>query len=180
MTPCYSSSASARIASWACERPLSAQYQDMNPPAVLWDVDFDFFLDSERTVLEDRNKDYWLRPEILLDAHRSAPRTPVVHHRECLRLWDQAALRGWVCIHFDAHPDLFDEADPGLGNLPLGRRGDCVTDGNYLLIALRDGILARVVWVAPDWQAVEDYRARFDHAIRSWPTGSRCCATGTS
>jgi hypothetical protein len=28
---------------------------DMNPPAVLWDVDFDFFLDSERTVLEDRN-----------------------------------------------------------------------------------------------------------------------------
>lgn len=137
--------------------------QDMSPPAVLWDVDFDFFLDSERTVLEDRNKDYWLRPEMLLDAHRSAPRTPVVHHRECLRLWDQADLRGWICIHFDAHPDLFDEADPGLGNLPLGRRGDCVTDGNYLLIALRDGILARVVWVAPDWQAVEDYRARFDH-----------------
>jgi len=135
----------------------------MSPPAVLWDVDFDFFLDSERTVLEDRNKDYWLRPEVLLDAHRSAPRTPVVDHRECLRLWDQADLRGWFCIHFDAHPDLFDEADPGLGNLLLGRRGDCVTDGNYLLIALRDGILARVVWVAPDWQAMEDYRARFDH-----------------
>ena len=136
----------------------------MSPLAVLWDVDFDFFLDSERTVLEDRNKDYWLRPEVLLDAHRSAPRTPVAHHRDCLRLWDQADLRGWVCIHFDAHPDLFDEVDPGLGNLPLGWRGDSVTDGNYLLIALRDGILARVVWVAPDWQAVEDYRARFDHS----------------
>ena len=102
----------------------SLSIQDMNPPAVLWDVDFDFFLDSERTVLEDRNKDYWLRPEVWLDAHRSAPRTPVVHHQECLRLWDQADLRGWVCVHFDAHPDLFDEADPGLGNLTLGRRGD--------------------------------------------------------
>jgi hypothetical protein len=56
----------------------SLSIQDMNPPAVLWDVDFDFFLDSERTVLEDRNKNYWLRPEVLLDAHRSAPRTPVV------------------------------------------------------------------------------------------------------
>ena len=59
----------------------------MNPPAVLWDVDFDFFLDSECTVLEDRNKDYWLRLEMLLDAHRSAPRTPVAHHRECPSAW---------------------------------------------------------------------------------------------
>jgi hypothetical protein len=31
----------------------SLSIQDMNLPAVLWDVDFDFFLDSERTILED-------------------------------------------------------------------------------------------------------------------------------
>ncbi len=134
----------------------------MTRPEVLWDVDFDFFLDSERTVVEDREKDYWLTPDVLLNAHLTLPRTPVVHQRDCLRLWDQADLRGWVCVHFGAHPHLFDEADPGLGNLPLGWRGDCVTDGNYLLIALRDGILAHVVWVFPDWQAVDDYRARFD------------------
>lgn len=133
----------------------------MTQPDVLWDVDFDFFLDSERTILEDQDKSYWLTPDVLLNAHLTVPRTPVVHHRDCLRLWDQANLRGWVCVHFDAHPDLFDEADPGLKNLPLGRRGDCVTDGNYLLIALRDGILAHLVWVLPDWQAMDDYRARF-------------------
>lgn len=129
---------------------------------VLWDLDFDFFLDSERAILEDGDKQYWLQPDALLSTYRQALRTPVVYHRECLRLWDQAKLQGWIGIHFDAHPDLFDEIDPGLGNLRLGRRGDCVTDGNYLLIALREGILSHVIWVLPDWQDLDYYRNRFN------------------
>ncbi|MEI7613568.1 MAG: radical SAM protein [Betaproteobacteria bacterium] len=133
----------------------------INQP-VLWDVDFDFFLDSECTILEDRDKTYWLSPDILLEKHRMIPRTPVVNHRECLRRWDEVAMQGWLCIHFDAHPDLFDDVDPGLGNMPLGWRGDLVTDGNYLLVALREGIFSQIVWVLPDWQNKSHYRAEFD------------------
>ena len=62
-------------------------------------MDFDFFLDRERTVLEERNKDYWLRPEVLLGAYRTVPRTPVVHRRECLRLLQQHGGGGCALIH---------------------------------------------------------------------------------
>jgi hypothetical protein len=133
----------------------------MTQPDVLWDVDFDFFLDSERTILEDQDKSYWLTPDVLLNAHsRCRARQLSTIVTACASGTRPTCGVGSASTS-NAHPDLFDEADPGLKNLPLGRRGDCVTDGNYLLIALRDGILAHLVWVLPDWQAMDDYRARF-------------------
>ncbi|MDR1038190.1 MAG: UPF0489 family protein [Deltaproteobacteria bacterium] len=117
---------------------------------VLYDIDLDFFYDGERPLAEClRPKPLAIDPGPLLEACRHVPCALHVEHGEALAAWEEAGLEGWECWHFDAHPDL---GAPGGGSplqLPLGRRADHVHLGNFLITALREGILSSVRWVLP-------------------------------
>jgi hypothetical protein len=91
-----------------------------------------------------------------------APHALYVDHCEALAAWDAAGLRGWECWHFDAHPDLGEPGPDSPLHLPLGRRADHLHSGNFLLTALREGILSSVHWVLPSWMPKAFAQERLD------------------
>lgn len=61
------------------------------------------------------------------------------HHDDAYRLWRDAGVRGATLVHVDAHPDMSPCAEPAHLHI-----------GNFVHQAIQDGIVAEVVWVAPD------------------------------
>ena len=118
---------------------------------VLYDIDMDFFYDSERPLAEQHDKKMLISPSQLF--RRCAGVRSFLHaeHHEALTAWDDSGLRGWECWHFDAHADMGDSAQDQPIRLPLGKRADHIHSGNFLLTALREGIVSRVHWVVPSW-----------------------------
>lgn len=142
-------------------KPISFYSTNMINP-ILIDIDFDFFLSSEKTILEMPDKEYWLSPKDLLPKLNSIPVHSVASHKEVLKDWDSRNIHGATCYHFDAHHDLWDDEDL-IAELPLGTRTDFVSDGNYLIFALRENIISELVIIAPDWQDISSWQILLQH-----------------
>jgi len=69
-------------------------------------------------------------------------------HHDAYFAWKEAGIRGAWCWHVDAHLDIGREADPArLGNAFVPWGG--LNCGNYLYLAIREGIVGRLTWVIP-------------------------------
>ncbi len=66
-------------------------------------------------------------------------------HRDALFFWESLKIREACCVHIDAHLDTCEF------ELPLTSRLDEpeINCGNYLLHAIRRGVVNRVIWVIP-------------------------------
>jgi len=69
----------------------------------------------------------------------------VEDHREALFFWQSLGIRGACCIHVDAHLDTSEFDVPLLSAVPQPE----INCGNYLLHALRSGVVREVIWVVP-------------------------------
>jgi len=117
---------------------------------VLYDFDLDFFwnpnaplghLSQPKTLSPD--------PEEFFDFWAGAP--VHIEHVEALAAWEKSGVLGWDCWHFDAHLDCGGPGPDSPLALPLGRRADHIHSGNFLLAALREGLLETLHWVLPPW-----------------------------
>jgi len=66
-------------------------------------------------------------------------------HREALFFWQQLQIREACCVHVDAHLDTSEFDIPPLSTAPQAD----INCGNYLLHALRQGVVSRIIWVIP-------------------------------
>lgn len=115
-------------------------------------IDCDFFygtaddlsLQPRKVLIEDMNA--------FSDRIPAVPSSPFLclDHHELLSHWDASKKRIGLCVHFDAHSDLFTDFNRAW-EMPLGVRGSFVGVGDYLFHALREGILENLVWVCPQW-----------------------------
>ncbi len=124
---------------------------------VIIDIDFDFFFSNEKTVLESPHKNYWLPPSELFSKFDQQIVHSLVSHKDALNIWDTLSVNDATCYHFDAHHDLWDITNL-VADIPLGTRSDFVSDGNFLIFALRENIIGHLVLVAPDWQNITHWQ----------------------
>jgi tetratricopeptide (TPR) repeat protein len=73
-------------------------------------------------------------------------------HRDAYFLWQEMGLRGASCLHIDAHLDMAAIQVPLDASLS---RAD-INCGNYLLKAIQEGIIGRLIWVVPPHLMVHD------------------------
>lgn len=66
-------------------------------------------------------------------------------HRQALFFWQELGIREATCIHVDAHLDTAEFDIPPLSTAPFAE----IHCGNYLLHALKQGVVSQVVWVIP-------------------------------
>jgi len=79
----------------------------------------------------------------------------IVDHHEALFHWDQAKVRGALCIHIDAHHDMWD--NPGICASEHDNRAelDC---GCYLQQAMIDGVVNKTIYVPSPFRSISDER----------------------
>lgn len=87
----------------------------------------------------------------------------IVDHHESLYCWDKEEVRNALCIHIDAHHDMW-KNDIRRDSKSNRRFVDC---GSYLHQALCDGIVGRVVYVPSMWRWVKDEREDLDTELPS-------------
>lgn len=131
--------------------------------SILFDIDMDFFLGEECLLAECVHPKTIPPPAKLLEPLQGTPCFLHVEHHEALPTWDNDKLRMWECWHFDAHHDMGTPEDPSPYLLPFGRRADHVTQGNFLSIALREGIFSFVHWVLPPWMSLDYAHQSLEH-----------------
>lgn len=120
---------------------------------VLVDFDLDFCFDAaEDITLAPAKRLHATAGRVIAWAAKLevGQRALVVDHHEALAYWDAIGILGAAVIHIDAHHDMFG-ADHRVWRRPLGARGAQVGVGDYLLQALREGIVQHVDWVVPPW-----------------------------
>jgi tetratricopeptide (TPR) repeat protein len=88
------------------------------------------------------------------------------NHDEAYGVWRSAGLREKILVHIDAHDDLAWTPDPGTLNI-----------GNFLSLALQEGIIREVIWVVPDqtWESIrtrKPLRRRLKKLTREFPAAS--------
>lgn len=144
--------------------------------SLLYDVDFDFFCQSEHAST-GRSRDKEIRPEVFdhfLQLHDHAFFQPVVGHDESLHVWLEQSVSSATCIHFDYHHDCY--IRPESVDACSGSRLDGVINiANYLPFAKKFGILTHVVWILPDEllgvdtdEFIEAWHAEGFLSILSW------------
>ena len=81
--------------------------------------------------------------------------TRVENHDDAYHVWRSSGLRSQTLLHIDAHHDMWWTPEPET-NLNIA---------NFICYAIREGIVARVVWVVPDaaWQSSTGRRAVWRH-----------------
>lgn len=118
--------------------------------SIVFDVDFDFFCQSEHLSngnLNDKTIDRRMFDDFfkVQDATRFLP---VVGHDESLQVWLDHGLKSATCIHFDYHHDCYISRDR-LDGHSLSRLDEVINIANYLPLAKKCGLLSHVIWVAP-------------------------------
>jgi hypothetical protein len=102
----------------------------------------------------------------------------MIDHHESLYYWDQAGVRNAMCIHIDAHHDMWEVPDvhepiveEHLVDFQDPRRGlrtyDQVDCGNYLHQAMIDGIVGQTIYVPAPFRKVTHERADIAYELRS-------------
>lgn len=73
-----------------------------------------------------------------------APIVVMENHDEAYGVWRAAGFQDKVLVHIDAHDDLSWAPEPGALNI-----------GNFISLALKEGIIRAVFWVVPDqtWES---------------------------
>lgn len=131
--------------------------------SVLFDIDLDFFFNSERPLTEEPCKHLWMDPAGFMKRCAHLPCYLHLEHSEALAAWNAAAMHGWECWHFDAHADFGESGLNSPALLPPGRRADHIHSGNFLFAALREGVCARVYWILPPWLKKDEAEQRLAH-----------------
>jgi hypothetical protein len=129
-------------------------------PKVLLDLDVDFMLsdtyswcDPSRLKLDVTGHQYGKVVKQLLK-----PKTKVhlvIDHHEALYHWDQAQVKGALCIHVDAHHDMWN--NPGV-NKPKTRNRIALDCGCYLQQAMIDHVVDRTIYVPSLFRGVNEQR----------------------
>ena len=74
----------------------------------------------------------------------------MVDHHESLHHWDQEGVENALCIHVDAHHDLWRVWNKNKrGAVRKGLRTKAIHCGNYLQQAMIDGVISKVMFVPP-------------------------------
>lgn len=132
---------------------------------LLVDIDVDFFYGPpvyHRGVLNPGQFKAWISPQDFLSRLSAAkielpPLAAVgmADHREAYFCWKKAGLRRATVLHFDAHSDCYH-------SLP-----EIVHCGNFLLKAIKQGLVGRVIWVVPSWFYDNPHHPTAEDAFRS-------------
>ena len=77
---------------------------------------------------------------------KTVPTRLMEDHREAYFFWKELGLEGLPCLHIDAHLDVSDLKAPA-NELVYSPEIHC---GNFLLPAIREGIVSSLVWVIPN------------------------------
>jgi hypothetical protein len=108
----------------------------------------------------------------------SAQMLAMEEHHHAYLAWKGQGKRKMWCWHVDAHLDLSDEGltapileswakgEGPYGNAFLPWGG--LNCGNYLLPAIREGLLGRLTWVLPDWLPHGDLLSWSRQHLLSW------------
>lgn len=84
----------------------------------------------------------------------------IVDHHEALYWWDQHDVHNAVCIHIDAHHDMWNREEwQGCRLQKKGRRDSIIDCGNYLHQAAVDGIVGKILYVPVSWKTHATERA---------------------
>jgi tetratricopeptide (TPR) repeat protein len=92
-----------------------------------------------------RLKEPYPGPE-LSESARFGPCHLMEDHRDALFVWRKLGVQAATCVHVDAH---LDTCELWLPNLMPGEQSAEINCGNYLLHALREGIVGQLYWVLP-------------------------------
>lgn len=93
-----------------------------------------------RKERRDRNAPGARRPDALAAESGATTSAAVIFdcHDEAYHCWRDAGVRGATLVHVDAHHDL--EPGPSSGLVHVG---------NYVRVAIAEGLVARLLWVVP-------------------------------
>lgn len=149
---------------------------------IIFDLDLDFFFDDPKDWSISREKTLWNGAEDALQyfaSIESTKRVLVIDHHEVLYHWDSLGFKSAYCIHADAHHDAFAK-DSHAWRRPLGSRGGMVGVGDFIFQALREDIIAKMVWLTPPLSVSSDSKDSLNKILGSrigkkvdvipWPT----------
>ena len=136
------------------ETPESSGIDVINTLArgnIVIDLDHDFFFQSEDGVIDCPFNDEHGKPfpNDFFDLFKKIPFRTVINHEEALYEAVDADIEEAVWLHFDHHHDWY--IDPLLlETLSPDALEGVLTEGNYIAIAARLGIIKNFVWIYPD------------------------------
>lgn len=130
---------------------------------ILIDIDLDFLFEGTGTILEEPDKQIWCSAEMLADTLLPAKFLEkevwaFLDHHISLALWDKYGIQQALCLHIDAHRDIYGLQNDSASK-SSGIRGKWVGCGDYLFHAIREGIVQSVIQVIPDG-------IHYKHAVR--------------
>ena len=137
---------------------------------VLVDLDLDFCFDAaEDITLAPAKRQHAAADRVITWAAslEAGQRALLIDHHEALAYWDTIGVRGASAVHIDAHHDMFGN-DHRVWGRPLGARGNQIGVGDYLLQALREGIVQSVDWVIPPWTTATAEMPKLQRQIGDW------------
>jgi pyrroloquinoline quinone biosynthesis protein E len=122
-------------------------------------------LDIGADHASSRLSENWTPLPRLFRRYPNAARTVSAYRREHLLEWDRRGLRSATCYHIAGEESLRPfTTDCHAHDLPLGARADWVRDDDYLVFAVRDGVIGQLIYVLPDATRLERWQS--DLALR--------------
>lgn len=140
--------------------------------AILVDADVDFILDDHYDWIQEPgcHRDAqltmsgWKYGHMLRQFMKPTTKVRlVVDHHESLYHWDIEEIENALCIHIDAHHDLWkNNIDRSKGPKSNREFIDC---GSYLQQALYDGIVGKVLYIPSVWRWITEEREDIDRQL---------------
>lgn len=136
----------------------------MNARCLLIDIDADYMLDRRLPLSKQRGRPgkRWISAGQILCLFQSRGLS-VVHeiryckdHSEAYDFWRSINAHNCICIHVDAHSDMYGSSIEPERLLSVGYKP---VAGNYLRFALASGIVSKLILVPPDWYPLSCYLA---------------------
>ena len=111
----------------------------------------------------------WTPLPRLFSRYPNADSVVSVFRREHLFEWDRRGLRWATCYHIVGEGSFRSLAeDSRAHDLPLGARADWVRDDDYLVFAVRDGLIGQLVYVLPDSARLERWHREVPSKFREY------------
>jgi radical SAM protein with 4Fe4S-binding SPASM domain len=114
-------------------------------------------LDIRADLPSTRLGECWSSLPRLFGRYPEARRVFSVHRREILLHWDRCGLRSATCFHIAGSESVRSSLSRA-HQLPLGARADWVHDDDYLVFAVREGLVGRLVCILPDTASLERWK----------------------
>jgi radical SAM protein with 4Fe4S-binding SPASM domain len=111
----------------------------------------------------------WTPLPRLFSRYPNADSVVSVFRREHLFEWDRRGLRWATCYHIVGEDSFRSLAENSRAHdLPLGARADWVRDDDYLVFAVRDGLIGQLVYVLPDSARLERWHREVPSRFREY------------